>query len=106
MTAPPAFFVPEETLLFHAGVLIGNGPRGIEDKTEVTEARYLRASRGKRCECDLGRHVADENILREGAASQSAEGCVEATAAGLVSGRDLGGCLVAARMEVDTQLDL
>src|ERR1700731_2766527 len=106
MTAPPRSQVPEKALLFHAGVPGSNGARGIEHKTEVAEGRYLRAGRGKRSEREFGGHVANENVLCEGASAQAAQCCVEAAAAGLVSGRDLGGSIVRPRVKVYTQLDL
>ena len=54
----------------------------------------------------LGGHVADQRVLRERAAAESADRGIEASAAGTVRGCDFRGGLVRTSVKMDAELDL
>src|SRR6201996_978219 len=97
-------FCSEETLLFHAGVLFRNGVVGSDDRGEVLQRWQGRAQPGQCGECGLRGHIADEDVLREGASAESTDCRVEAAAAGAVGGGDLRCGFVRTRVEVHAEV--
>ena len=75
----------------------------------MTGARSARRGRLLRargvCDDRFRGDVADQHILREGAAAEAADGGVEAAAAGTAGGGDLCGGFVRARVEMDAEVD-
>src|SRR5271169_3025574 len=67
---------------------------------ERLQRREFRTQALEFCYGNLGCNVADEGVLREGTAAESAEGHVEAAAACAVSGADFGRYFFLARMQV------